>query len=105
MGYEHLNIDEREVILKMQAQKASMREIGRSLGRSGGTISRELNRNISSICDYKPHLAQRYYRKRRSASLAATSRSQRLRKLSGSGKDMLWIRFSILPKAGSARIC
>lgn len=68
MGYEHLNIDEREVILKMQAQKASMREIGRELGRSGGTISRELNRNTSSTGDYKPHLAQRYYRRRRAAS-------------------------------------
>ena len=33
MGYVHLNIDEREVILKMRAQQASMREIGDQLGR------------------------------------------------------------------------
>ena len=68
MGYGHLNIDEREVILKMRAQQASMRQIGDRLGRSKGTISRELSRNVSSTMDYKPHLAQRYYEKRRDAS-------------------------------------
>lgn len=68
MGYGHLNIDEREVILKMRAQQVSMREIGDYLGRDAGTISRELSRNFSSTGEYKPHLAQRYYRKRRSAS-------------------------------------
>jgi hypothetical protein len=30
MGYGHLNIDEREVILKMRAQQASMQKIGDS---------------------------------------------------------------------------
>jgi IS30 family transposase len=68
MGYEHLSIDEREVILKMLAQRSSMREIGDHLRRSAGTISRELNRNVSSTHDYKPHLAQRYYGKRRAES-------------------------------------
>lgn len=68
MGYGHLTIDEREVILKMQAQQTSMQDIGDRLGRSKGTISRELSRNVSSTRDYKPHLAQRYYEKRRQAS-------------------------------------
>jgi len=68
MGYGHLNIDEREIILKMQAQQASMQQIGDRLGRNKGTISRELSRNISSTKEYKPHLAQRYYEKRRKAS-------------------------------------
>ena len=68
MGYGHLSIDEREVILKMRAQQASMREIGDHLRRNAGTISRELSRNISSAMDYRPHLAQRYYEKRRDAS-------------------------------------
>ena len=68
MGYGHLSIDEREVILKMSAQQASMQQIGDRLGRSKGTISRELSRNVSSTGDYKPHLAQRYYEKRRDAS-------------------------------------
>jgi IS30 family transposase len=61
MGYGPLNLDEREVILNMRAQQASMQEIGKRLGRSKGTISRELSRNVSSTRDYKPHLAQRYY--------------------------------------------
>lgn len=68
MGYGHLTIDEREVILKMRAQQASMQQIGDMLGRSKGTISRELSRNVSSTKDYKPHLAQRYYEKRRQES-------------------------------------
>lgn len=68
MGYGHLNIDEREVILKMRAQNISMQIIGDRLGRSKGTISREISRNVSSTLDYKPHLAQRYYEKRRQAS-------------------------------------
>jgi len=68
MGYGHLNIDEREVILKMRAQQVSMRQIADRLGRSAGTISRELSRNVSSTHDYKPHLAQRYYERRRAAS-------------------------------------
>ena len=68
MGYEHLNIDEREVILKMRAHGQSMRQIGDEMGRNAGTISRELSRNISSTHDYKAHLAQRYYEKRREAS-------------------------------------
>jgi transposase, IS30 family len=68
MGYKHLTIDEREVILKMRSPQASMRQIGDHLGRSVGTISRELSRNVSSTHDYKAHLAQRYYEKRREAS-------------------------------------
>jgi IS30 family transposase len=67
MGYRHLSIDEREVILKMRAQQASMQEIADYLGRNAGTISRELSRNVSSTHDYKPHLAQRYYQRRRAA--------------------------------------
>lgn len=68
MDYEHLNIDERENILKMRAEQKSTRQIGEYLGRSVGTISRELRRNISSTGDYKPHLAQRYYEQRREQS-------------------------------------
>jgi IS30 family transposase len=70
MGYGHLNIDEREMILKMRAQEATLQAIGDRLGRSKGTISRELSRNVSSTGEYKPHLAQRYYAKRRSDSKA-----------------------------------
>ena len=68
MGYRHLNIDEREVILEMRAKGKNLPDIAENLGRNKGTISRELNRNKSSTGDYKPHLAQRYYRRRRQDS-------------------------------------
>ena len=68
MGYKHLNIDERESILKMLSEQKNMTDIAELLGRNKGTISRELSRNLSSTGKYKPHLAQRYYNKRRDAS-------------------------------------
>ena len=68
MGYVHLSIDDREVLLKMRAQAASLQRIGDRLGRNKGTISRELSRNVSSTREYKPHLAQRYYERRREES-------------------------------------
>lgn len=68
MGYRHLNIDEREIILKMQAAGKSFQDMAENLGRNKGTISRELTRNKSSTGEYKPHLAERYYRKRRADS-------------------------------------
>ena len=68
MGYRHLNIDERESILKMRSEQKNLTHIAELIGRNKGTISRELSRNLSSTGDYKPHLAQRYYNKRRDAS-------------------------------------
>ena len=68
MGYKHLNIDERESILKMRSEQKNVTHIAELVGRNKGTISRELSRNLSSTGDYKPHLAQRYYNKRRDAS-------------------------------------
>jgi IS30 family transposase len=68
MGYRHLNIDERESILKMLSKEKKLTEIAGVIGRNKGTISRELSRNLCSTGEYKPHLAQRYYNKRRDAS-------------------------------------
>ena len=68
MGYKHLTIDERESILKMRSEQKNMTHIAESLGRNKGTISRELSRNLSSTGEYKPHLAHRYYTKRRDSS-------------------------------------
>jgi len=68
MGYRHLTIDERESILKMRSEQKNMTQIAELIGRNKGTISRELSRNLSSTGDYKPHLAQRYYNKRRDGS-------------------------------------
>ena len=68
MGYKHLNIDERESILKMLSEEKNITHIAELLGRNKGTVSRELSRNRSSTGEYKPHLAQRYYNKRRAES-------------------------------------
>jgi len=68
MGYGHLSIDERESIMKMLGQGCSYGDIGERLGRHKGTISREVRRNVSSTGEYKPHLAQRYYGRRRAGS-------------------------------------
>lgn len=68
MGYKHLSIDEREVILKMRENHKTIEEIAEKLGRSKSTISRELHRNVSSSGQYKAHLAQKYYLKRRKDS-------------------------------------
>ena len=68
MGYKHLNIDERESILKMLSEQKNMTHVAELIGRNKGTISRELSRNLSSTGEYKPHLAQRYYNKRRDGS-------------------------------------
>ncbi len=68
MGSKHLSIDERESILKMLSQEKNLSQIAESLGRNKGTISRELSRNTSSTGEYKPHLARRYYDKRRAQS-------------------------------------
>ncbi len=45
MSYAHLTEHERYLIDPMEKAGLSLREIGRRLGRSGGTISRELKRN------------------------------------------------------------
>jgi len=62
--YQHLSIKERESILKLLAEGKGVREISRIIGRSAGTISRELNRN-SSKDGYWPAEAEKKYRKRR----------------------------------------
>ena len=68
MSYGHLSIDERERIMKMTAQGYSYGQIAERLGRHKGTISREWRRNVSSTGEYKPHMAQRYYQRRRAAA-------------------------------------
>ena len=62
--YHHLSIKERESILKLSAEGKGNREISRALGRSAGTISRELKRNNGKE-GYWPTEAKKKYRKRR----------------------------------------
>lgn len=57
MSYCHLNLHEREVIQAMRREGASLREIGKELGRHKGTICRELKRNADHKF-YGPATAQ-----------------------------------------------
>jgi IS30 family transposase len=62
-----LSFDERELIVLWHAQKVSIREIARRLGRSASTISRELRRNASTrggTLTYRATVAQ-WHRDRR----------------------------------------
>ncbi|MFH1423234.1 MAG: helix-turn-helix domain-containing protein, partial [Planctomycetota bacterium] len=67
MGYKHLTIEEREVILKMKFSGSFQAEIAENIGRSKSTISRELRRNKSGK-EYEAHSAQRKAEKRRRGS-------------------------------------
>ena len=46
MQYNHLTIEEREIIQTMWWQRRSIREISRTLNRSPSSVSREMNRNF-----------------------------------------------------------
>lgn len=69
MGYVHLSVEEREQVSRGLAQGLSFRHIGRQLGRSASTISREVRRNARA--DYVARFgylaceAQRLARRRR----------------------------------------
>lgn len=67
MPYNHLTLEERYEIKHLTAQKYSIREIGRMLGRSHSTISRELRRNASRNSSYCASKANEKYRNRRVA--------------------------------------
>ena len=64
--YRHLSVEEREKINLLRVQGKSLREIGRLVGRSDATISRELKRNAPSRRPgrYLAHKAQSRYQKR-----------------------------------------
>jgi IS30 family transposase len=55
----YLSLPERERIADMLARKESMRAIARALGRSPGTISREIKRNSHPVLGYQPYGAHR----------------------------------------------
>ncbi|MDN6173435.1 MAG: IS30 family transposase [Yaniella sp.] len=72
-----LSLIEREQIHDLQSQGESIRAIGRALGRSASTISRELARNTATSVGYLPYAAHR---------LAAARRPRlRQRKLASEG--------------------
>lgn len=50
--YKHVTLEEREKFYALQQQKLSLREIGKRLGRSHTSLSRELRRNIKYGIEY-----------------------------------------------------
>ncbi len=66
--YQHLSLEERELISIWKAQGKSLREIARKLNRNPSTISRELRRNCPPIHKgyYLPHKAHGRYMERKS---------------------------------------
>ena len=57
--YDQLDIDERYELYRLHEAGAAVREIGRLMGRSSSTISRELRRNALPRGEYKPDPAAR----------------------------------------------
>ncbi len=55
----YLSLQERERIADLRSQGTSMQAIGRVLGRSVGTISREIKRNSHPVLGYRPYGAHR----------------------------------------------
>jgi len=55
----YLSFDERMVIADLRREKRTVREIGRELGRSPATVSRELRRNVDDHGRYLPYSADR----------------------------------------------
>jgi IS30 family transposase len=69
MSYNHLTMNERNVIYIMQRQGYSNAEIARCLGRHRSTIGRECRRNLSYEGPYNPSTAQAFANIRRRAHL------------------------------------
>ena len=69
MSYNHLTMNERNVIYRMQWQGYSNAEIARCLGRHRSTIGRECKRNRSYAGPYEPGTAQALAHSRRRSHL------------------------------------
>lgn len=62
--YRHLNLEERERLYSLKEQGCSLREMGRRLGRSHSSLSRELVRNVRYGSEYIPCKAEKKAKKR-----------------------------------------
>lgn len=83
MGYTHLTVHERELISRMRYAGASQVAIATEIGRSAGTISRELkrNRSLCKVIKYSPHQAHGMARERRKAAKKQAPRKIEERRL------------------------
>lgn len=78
-SYRQLSLDERSEIYRLYKDGKSRREIGRIVGRSGATISRELRRNSGPKVGYQVGWAMIQTRARRCRKLYKLERSSALR--------------------------
>jgi len=69
MSYQHVSMDETNVIFRMKIQDYGQAEVARCLGRHAGTISRELRRNANCDGRYWPGVAQAKANVRRGAHI------------------------------------
>jgi transposase, IS30 family len=67
-SYEQLRPEERVVIASLRLQGAGVRHIGRVIGRSPSTVSRELHRNAAPDAGYSSDAAQARHATRRRAA-------------------------------------
>jgi len=81
MSYNHLTMDERNVIYRMQWQGYSDAEIARCLGRHRSTIGRECRRNRSYQGSYDPRTAQAFANSRRRAHRSRAMRQVGLHRI------------------------
>ena len=88
----YLSLPERETIRDLTVTGASIRAIAKLLGRSAGTVSRELRRNTTATGTYQPYAAHRVAAGRRPRPKA--SKLAELSPLRTFVKDKLRIRWS-----------
>ena len=98
--YDQLDIDERYELYRLHEAGTTVREIGRLMGRSSSTISRELRRNALPRGEYKPGSADRIALSR----CRRLSRIERLNPLRSYVGDSLAMGWSPEQIAGRLRL-
>ena len=98
--YDQLDIDERYELYRLHDAGTTVREIGRLMGRSSSTISRELRRNALPRGEYKPGSADRIALSR----CRRLSRIERLNPLRSYVGDSLAMGWSPEQIAGRLRL-
>jgi transposase, IS30 family len=83
----YLSLEEREEIAVLRAEKLSMREIARRLGRAASTISRELERNSLPLRKERPKMPRKY--RATVAQAKAEQRAKRPKQAKLAGDDRL----------------
>ena len=76
--YAHLTAAERDRIAELKTDGLLLRVIGRTLGRSASTISRELRRNALDSGGYRPHVADGSYLLRRQRAAGSSETDTKL---------------------------